>query len=255
MSGAGPAARLRRLEELGLNSSQPPAQLLYDGWLLRFSPGKAKRARCVNALYPGTIALQEKIAHCERHYAAAGLPTIFRITPFVVPGELEPALDARGYRSFDLTCVETADLAAASPELADPRVEAAALDSWVRAVGELRGSPHGHVEGHVARLQAIALPMHRVLVREGAMVLAAGLAIVEDDAVGLFDIVVHPGHRRRGLARAVVASLLSRASGNGARTAYLQVDEGNVAARALYRQFGFATAYQYWYRARDGERH
>ena len=26
---------LRRLEELGLNSSAPPGQLLYDGWLLR----------------------------------------------------------------------------------------------------------------------------------------------------------------------------------------------------------------------------
>jgi ribosomal protein S18 acetylase RimI-like enzyme len=91
-------------------------------------------------------------------------------------------------------------------------------------------------------------------VREGAMVVAAGLAIVEDDAVGQFDIVVRPGHRRRGLARAVVSSLLSHAIGDGARMAYLQVDEGNVAARALYAQFGFSTAYQYWYRARDGER-
>ena len=34
----------RRLEELSLNSSAPPGQLLYDGWLLRLAPGKAKRA-------------------------------------------------------------------------------------------------------------------------------------------------------------------------------------------------------------------
>lgn len=43
---------LRRIEELGLNSSAPPGQLLYDGWLLRLLPGQAKRARSVNAVYP-----------------------------------------------------------------------------------------------------------------------------------------------------------------------------------------------------------
>ena len=35
----------RRLEELSLNSSAPPGQLLYDGWLLRLLPGKPKRTR------------------------------------------------------------------------------------------------------------------------------------------------------------------------------------------------------------------
>jgi N-acetylglutamate synthase len=250
-----PAAGLRRLEEMGLNSSQPPAQLLYDGWLLRFSPGKAKRARSVNALYPGTIALEVKIARCERHYADAGLPALFRITPFSVPGELDGALEARGYRKFDLTCVETASLDPKSGPAADARVHAVALDPWVRAVGDLRGSPADHVAAHAARLQAMALPRYPVLVSDGGIVLAAGLAIAEDDAVGLFDIVVHPGQRRKGLARAVVSSLLSHAIGRGARTAYLQVDAGNAAAIALYAQFGFSVAYHYWYRAREGEQH
>ena len=43
--------------------------------------------------------------------------------------------------------------------------------------------------------------------------------------------------------------------GDGARMAYLQVDESNVAARALYARFGFSTAYHYWYRAREGDQH
>jgi ribosomal protein S18 acetylase RimI-like enzyme len=249
------ASRLRRIEEWGLNSSRPPAQLLYDGWLLRFSPGKAKRARCVNALERGTIGLEEKISHCERRYAEAGLPAIFRVTPFSQPGDLETVLEARSYRKFDLTCVEAADLAAMPPPMPDPRVEAASLDAWIRAVGELRGSAAGHVEAHAARLRSVALSSRQVLVREGGKVLAAGLAIAEDEAVGLFDIVVDPGQRRRGLARAVVSTLLSQAIGDGARTAYLQVDEGNVAARALYARFGFSTAYHYWYRAREGDQH
>jgi ribosomal protein S18 acetylase RimI-like enzyme len=249
------ASRLRRIEDWGLNSSRPPAELLYDGWLLRFSPGKAKRARCVNALEPGTIAPEEKISRCERLYAEAGLPAIFRITPFSRPGDLEAVLESRNYRKFDLTCVETADLAAMTPPMPDPRVEAAPLDTYVRAVGELRGSTTGHVAAHAARLQSVVLPRRQVLVREGGKVLAAGLAIAEDDAVGLFDIVVDPRQRRRGLARAVVSTLLSQAIGEGARTAYLQVDEANAAARALYARFGFSTAYHYWYRAREGDQH
>ena len=57
----------RRLEELGLNSSAPPGQLVYDGWLLRMLRGKAKRARSVNAVYPSKAELATKIAYCERH--------------------------------------------------------------------------------------------------------------------------------------------------------------------------------------------
>ena len=56
---------LRRLEELGLNSSAPPGQLLFDGWLIRLLPGQAKRARSVNAVYPSRRVLAEKVAYCE----------------------------------------------------------------------------------------------------------------------------------------------------------------------------------------------
>jgi len=46
---------LSRVEDAGLNASAPPQQRWIDGWLVRFSPGKAKRARCVNAVAPGFI--------------------------------------------------------------------------------------------------------------------------------------------------------------------------------------------------------
>lgn len=67
-------AQLHRLEELGLNASAPPGQLLYDGWLLRLMPGKVKRARSINPAYPSRLPLVEKLQHCESVYRAHKLP-------------------------------------------------------------------------------------------------------------------------------------------------------------------------------------
>ncbi len=44
---------LQRVEDASLNASAPPQQLWMDGWLVRFNPGKAQRARCINAVAPG----------------------------------------------------------------------------------------------------------------------------------------------------------------------------------------------------------
>ena len=81
------------VEEAGLNALQTQQQLFYEGWLLRVSPGKAKRARSVNAHFGSSLPLAAKIDHCESLYAARGLPALFRITPFMQPPELETALE------------------------------------------------------------------------------------------------------------------------------------------------------------------
>ena len=79
------AALLPRVEDAGINASATPCQRWLDGWLLRFNPGKAKRARCVNALAPGRLGLVEKLTLCEQAYADARLPLIVRVTPFSAP--------------------------------------------------------------------------------------------------------------------------------------------------------------------------
>ena len=50
-----PDTLLSRVEDAGINASAPPQQRWVDGWLLRFSPGKAKRARCVQAVADGRL--------------------------------------------------------------------------------------------------------------------------------------------------------------------------------------------------------
>ena len=243
----------RRLEELSLNSSAPPGQLLYDGWLLRFLAGKAKRSRSVNAVYPSRLPLGEKIAHCEKVYGEAGLPALFRITPFCEPAALDAELEGRGYGRFDTTAVEAAAIVPGRHPGGAARVMDQA--AWVEAVGELRGSPREHREAHRRRLESMGLKLRAVAIESGGRVAATGLTMIEDGSAGLFDVITREDLRRQGLARSVVASLLQEAWELGARAAYLQVEQGNEPARRLYRQFGFEERYLYWYRGRDGERH
>ena len=238
----------RRIEELSLNSSAPPGQLLYDGWLLRLAPGKAKRARSVNAVYPSTLALEEKVDYCERLYAGAGLPMLFRMTPFSQPAHLEAELERRGYARLEPTAVESARLDVAALPAGDARE--LPLAPWIEAVGELRGSPPEHRQSHRVRLEGLPLAKRAVAIEENGRIVATGLTVIEDGHAGLFDIVTDGEQRRRGYARRVVATLLRMAWDLGAREAYLQVESGNAPARGLYAQFGFSERYLYWYRAR-----
>ncbi len=240
----------RRLEELSLNSSAPPGQLLYDGWIVRLAPGKAKRARSVNAFYPSALPLDEKIAHCQALFRGAGLPLLFRMTPFCQPAGLDRDLEDRGFARFESTSVQCATLDPGCARL--PTWEDEPVAEWIEAVAGLRGSPALQVAAHRARLESLPLPMRPIALREGGVVVAAGLTIVEGDCAGLFDIVTHPETRRRGHARRLVGALLRAAWELGARHAYLQVEAGNAAALELYRGFGFRERYRYWYRGREG---
>ncbi len=250
-SGTVPGFDSRRLEELTLNSSAPPGQLLYDGWLLRFSPGKAKRARSVNAVYPSRLPFGDKLVHCEAVYAERGLPAIFRLSEHTEPG-LDAFLEARGYGVFDHTDVRVAAIDPA--RLDGPPVAVPRLEEWFDMVGDLRGSPIAHRSSHLARLASLPLAMIGVAILEDGVPLATGLAILEDGHVGLFDVVTREGARRRGHGRAIVAALLRWGRDLGATRAYLQVDSANAPALAMYAAFGFARAYGYWYRGRPGEK-
>ena len=260
MSGASALAADRfdgkRIEEAGLNVLQTQRQLFFDGWLLRLSPGVAKRGRSVNAHFGSSLPLQEKVAHCERVYAQQGLPTLFRITPWVQPSDIETALAARGYESFDETLVQAIKLdrpPALPDRAASVTVDAPDTLAFVEAVGDLRGSTPLQRDAHRERLMNSPLGKRHAVVWAGGHVVCTAQAAVEGNLVGIFDVVTAESARRRGYATLACASLLSWAWQHGAQTAYLQVSAANMAAIASYRRFGFATVYTYHYRGRPGE--
>jgi ribosomal protein S18 acetylase RimI-like enzyme len=238
---------LSRIEDAGLNASAPAEQRWLDGWLLRFSPGKAKRARCINAVAEGRLPLDERLALAADAYREAGLPLLLRFTPFTQPAGLEDAVAALGWRSLDDTRVMVwRDFTV--PAETGLKPEPADAATYAEVVGALRGSPASQRSAHARRLQTSPVPYRGFVVREGGRVLACGQYAREAELVGLYDVFVAPEARGRGLARRLCTWLLGQAAGQGARHAYLQVEGDNAPARAVYHRLGFADAYAYHYR-------
>jgi len=239
----------RRIEEVSLNSWPSLRQILFDGWILRFSRGYTRRANSVNPFFGSLMDVDEKIDTCERLYAEQGLPTVFRLTPFVSPPGLDKVLERRNYTKAAPTLVLHLDLngydARPSPsvELREER-----LDDWIDMFCRFRGSA---VEEHQAHSEILeAIPSRRFLasLADAGQVVACGLGVLENGYFGLFDLLTDPQHRNKGYGTELLTSLLHWAQESGASHAYLQVMSENAPARHLYAKLGFQEAYPYWYR-------
>jgi ribosomal protein S18 acetylase RimI-like enzyme len=239
-----------RAELAGLDASAPPQQADIDGWLIRLSPGKAKRSRCINALRQGKLPLENLLARCKQAYDDAGLPLAVRVTPWSQPGNLDELLAAKGWGSFDAADVMVLDNL--TPEGAPVAIQAQDAATYAATVGALRGSSQAAIAAHAERIANAPVRYQGFVLKdaEGAL-LACGQMVVAGDLVGLYDIasaVPRQGHGER-LCRA----LLTLAHAQGARQAYLQVGSDNDAAQRLYARLGFVFAYRYHYRSPEQE--
>jgi len=59
------------------------------------------------------------------------------------------------------------------------------------------------------------------------------------DEVHLLNVAVHPSRRGGGIGRQLVEAVIREARASRARTMFLEVRAGNMAARRLYRTLGF----------------
>ena len=247
---------MSRVEDASLNASAAPQQRWLDGWLVRYLPGKARRARCINALATGRLPVADKLALAAPVYAAAGLPMIFRLTAFTQPPALDKDLAALGYGVVDHTRVMILPTlhSVSSTVPLPPGVHWAALNGlpFAQAVGAMRGSPPEHISGHAQRLAHSPVPYQGfALCRDSdGMVLACGHLAQEGEMVGLYDVFTHQSMRGQGLSSLLCERLLATAALQGAKLAYLQVEADNQPALKVYGRLGFADAYTYHYRER-----
>ena len=244
---------MSRVEDAGLNASAPPQQRWLDGWLVRHLPGKARRARCINAVAMGRLPLDQKLTMVADVYRQSGLPLLFRLTRFTQPPTLDDELAARGYAQVDTTRVMIlADLPAPRPVKPPSGTHWTMLDgdSFAHAVGVLRGSARQHVDSHALRLRHSPVPYFgHALRREGdGAILACGAVAREAELVGLYDVITSESSRNQGLSGLLCEHMLSTCALMDAKVAYLQVDAENQPALRVYQRLGFADAYRYHYR-------
>jgi ribosomal protein S18 acetylase RimI-like enzyme len=245
---------IRSLEELSFNAWPALQTVYYDGWLLRFANGYTRRANSVNSIYPSSLAVQEKIEACEAVYSARGQDTVFKISPAVLPANLDALLERHGYRQEAITSVQTLDLkdlVGINSFAARVVLSNQVTNEWLVAFCTLNNIPDRRLLTITGMLKAIVPATAYVALQIEQEIVAVGLAVREREFVGLFDIVTAASWRQRGLGAHLIGTLLAWGREGGAQTAYLQVMLDNAPALALYRKFGFAEAYRYWYRVRS----
>lgn len=242
----------RVIEEISLNTWPARQTLLLNGWILRYADGYTKRANSVNPLwFHPDAGLEQTIARAEAFFTGHRLDTVFKLTPFAVPQELDRVLEKRGYEVRDVCGVMTRDIADEPPPAPDQAEIRDRLDEeWLDAFAAFQDMPPNHKAIAGWLLEQSALRQGFALVFRDGVPVACGLGVIQDGYMGLYDIVTDPRWRGRGYGKQLLLHLLAWGKRNGARRAFLQVLQTNEPALALYRKLGFRTAYTYWYRVK-----
>jgi [ribosomal protein S18]-alanine N-acetyltransferase len=123
------------------------------------------------------------------------------------------------------------------PELSEARPRDAAAISALHGVSFNRGWSEEEVEQLLLDRSVVA---HRAMIR-GRMAGFIITRLVQGEAE-ILSVAIAPARRRRGVGRRLLDLHLRRLAGLGARVVFLEVAEDNVAARELYRRFGFNEA-------------
>lgn len=239
---------IHRLEETSLNAWPSLQQILYDGWILRFANGYTKRANSVNPVYRGTIDIYEKIARCEQIYVYKNLTPVFRITPITYPENLDEILAKAGFEKKDVVSVQVMDLISFQPQTASCVRWEDFSQNWLNNYVCLSGIPLKEQESLASILRNIpSKKCFAVLLKEN-WVVSCGLGVLENQYIGLFEIITAKTEQRKGYGKELILNILDWAKQNDAKKAYLQVVMNNEPALNLYSKLGFKEAYQYFYR-------
>jgi N-acetylglutamate synthase len=237
-----------RVEETCLNAWPALRQVLFGGWVLRFSGGLTRRANSANPLGVRGLDADGLIAGCEALYRYHRLPTIFRLPSIIDPG-IDARLAAQSYSSEGMSLVLHADIGAVSA-MRDPGVQLLSrpTSQWFAAMAQLQRHTRKRAGLYRRIVGSLAIPAAFAILSDESGIAALAYGAIQDGLICYESVVTDPSRQRRGYARRVIGSLAAWAADRGARGACLEVEAANAPARALYDGLGFAELYRYHYR-------
>ena len=241
---------IAELEAVAAAGWRAPDEASLGGWLLRAAEGFTGRGNSALAVGDPGLPLADALTRVCDWYAARGLPPLVAVPhPLGRPGDghVDRFLDRRGWG------------VRSGPAVVMTAATASVANSGTAADAELRPEPdqawldlyHGYRKQlpPVARRLLLSAPFQAFAsIRRDGGIVAIGRVAVAAGWGGLSAVAVHPGHRRAGLATAITVALAEAAAGQGAARLYLQVEEDNTAAMALYARCGFTGHHRYHYR-------
>ncbi|WP_415959261.1 GNAT family N-acetyltransferase [Streptomyces sp. 021-4] len=256
----GPAASFAELAAVTARAWQPVESEPLGEWRLRAADGFTRRANSVLPLGDPGLPLGEAFGRVERWYEERGLPPYIQ-TATGAEGAQEALcaeLERHGWRREVTAEVRIAALAPVGDLDAD--VSAVRLSREPDAAWLSRYQRFSTPGPHVLRVLGGGPSVWFATVAGagdgetggetgggtgGEAPAAIGRCVVDGRWAGFMAVEVAPEHRRRGLATSVMAALARQALEEGASAAWLQVEEDNEGARALYDGMGFAAHHRY----------
>ncbi len=242
----GPAASFEELAAVTARAWQPVESEALGDWRLRAAGGFTRRANSALPLGDPGLPLGEAFGHVRHWYEERGLPAY-----------VQTATGAEGTQ--ELLCAELEEHGWRREVSAEVRIAALTpvgdREAEVSAV-RLTREPDA---AWLARYQRFSTPGPQVLrvlgsgpsvwfatvPGSGGAPDAIGRCVVDGRWAGFMAVEVAPEQRRRGLATTVMTALARRALDEGASAAWLQVEEDNEGARALYDGMGFTGHHRY----------
>ena len=224
-------------------------------WQLRANRGVTNRANSVWAAGEPGLPTEAAIAAVERFYAARGQLPIFQLSPLTRPEELERALEGRGYETFAPVTVRVASAIEAGQ--GEPRegleieCHGDLHEDWFAMSGTMGRYQGESVLVYRRMMERISPRACFALARRAGEPVGVGLGVHGRGWVGIFSMLTLPEHRGLGIGREILREIAHWAAVRGGNHLYLQVEEENEAAQALYSGAGFQTLYRYRYRRRD----
>jgi N-acetylglutamate synthase len=244
-----PARRARsateRLELVAARGWPAPDVAELGDWLLRAADGWTARGNSALAIGDPGRPVPEAIDAVVAWYRERGLPPAITV-PEPLGRRVAPELRRRGWTARPPSLVQTAplDRLIHTPAAADPgiRIDAAPSEEWLAAVGGRKGGMPA-AGRHI--LSAPAEVAFASGYGQSGELVATARGVHTDGWLGLSVVGVAPDQRRRGWARRLSQALGEWGRAHGAARVYLQVEEHNGPAVALYAGMGFTTAHSY----------
>lgn len=245
------------IERATLAAISPQAVLELPGWLLPFDSGTVGRAKSAVPLLHTAVHAEPSMLGCiEQHYAQRGMQASFRLPDVPSFDALRHALIGKGYGPQQPTLVQCSSVQAMRAVTAQPIADVDNVPD-ARWASVFLGEGFDPVDG-ASRVKSLSQASGSVFasVREAGHTLAAGAGAFSHGWASVHGMRTAAAHRGKGLAARVLAGLAQAAQQRGIDKVFLQVEEGNAAARALYQRAGFQTAWRYTYwrlpRSADG---